>query len=174
MYHQLRRDPVPTELRKAWNWRFSWGEKAIYLGNPGYRAHLLPLPSPAKYYSTGEMLVMGSILQGFVSEAKWHCRKCMWKPLYKWVTNQNIVVYCKEEFGQINHVVLLLNHHSCPLCQLSLQPLEITWWAPLHEVQLLVCTLLPRVTWWTPICQVGSPFPSWYPRSASTHPLVLM
>lgn len=43
-------------------------KKAIDLGNPGYRVHF---PSPAKYGSTGErMLVMGNVLQGFISEAK--------------------------------------------------------------------------------------------------------
>lgn len=45
---RTQRDLVLIELRGAWNGRFS------YLGNPEYRTHFSPLPSPAEYGSTGE------------------------------------------------------------------------------------------------------------------------
>lgn len=74
-----RRDSVPIELRRIWNWRLLWKE-VMYLGNSEYTAHFLPLSSPEKYGSTGKKgLVIGKILQGFVSKAKWCYRKCMVK-----------------------------------------------------------------------------------------------
>lgn len=58
-----------------------------------------------------------------------------------WVSNQPKQSCVKSSlFGQIHHVALWFNHHSYPVCQLRLQPLEIPWWAPLSELHWLVCT----------------------------------